>query len=91
MKGYQIPFTNLPVQEKPPNKIKRSEQQSLVVDQEMSELLETRAIQKAETADEEFLDNLFLEGKNGGNNPVINLKKLNTFIPYEKFKMEGLD
>ena len=30
--GYQIPFTNLPVQEKPPNMIKLSEQQSLLVD-----------------------------------------------------------
>ena len=84
MKRYQIPFTNLPVQEESPNKIKRSEQQSLVVDQEISELLEKRAIQKAEGAQEKFLSNLFLEEKDGGaNSPVINLKKLNTFIPYD--------
>ena len=54
VKGYQIPFTNLPVQEKPPNIIKMSEQQSLLVDQEISELLEKGAIQKAETTQRSF-------------------------------------
>ena len=88
VKGYQRPFTNLPVQEKPQ---KMSDKQSLLVDQEISELLEKGAIQEAETAQEEFLSNIFLVGKkNGGDCPVINLKKLNAFIPYEPFKMEGL-
>ena len=33
---------------------------------------------------------LFLvEKKDGGNRPVINLKHLNQFIPYQHFKMEG--
>ena len=76
MKGYQIPFTNLPVQEKPPNAIKMSEQHSMLVDQETSNLLEKRAIQRSETAKEEFLSNIFLVGKKDGENcPVINLKK----------------
>ena len=91
MKGYQIPFTNLSVQEKPPNTIKMSEQRSLLVDQQISELLVKGAIEKPETTQEEFLSNLILLGKNdGGHCPVINLKKLNTFIPYEHFKMEDL-
>ena len=38
-----------------------------------------------------FLSDLFLEGKKDeGNRPVINVKDLNSFIPYEQFKMEGL-
>ena len=91
VKEYQIPFTNLPVQEKPPNTTKMSEQQSMLVDQEISDSLEKGAIQKAETAQEEFLINFFLVGKKDrGNRPVINLKKLNAFIPYEHFKMKGL-
>ena len=49
VKGYQTPFTNLPVQEKPPNTIEMSKQQSLLVNQEISELLEKGAIQKVET------------------------------------------
>ena len=55
VKGYQIPFTNFLVQEKPPNTIKMSEQQSLLVDQGITELLEKGAIQKAEAAQEELL------------------------------------
>ena len=91
MKAYQIPSTNLPLQEKSPNTIKMLEQQSLLFDQEISELLEKGAVQKAQTVQEEFLSNLFLVGKKDrGNCPVINLKKLNTFIPYEHFKMKVL-
>ena len=57
-----------------------SEQHSLLVDQEISELLEKVAIQKVETAQEKFMTNIFLvEKKDGGNYTVINLKKLNAF------------
>ena len=39
----------------------------------------------------EFIGNLFLvEKKYEGNQPVINLKHLNQFIPYQHVKMEGL-
>ena len=39
----------------------------------------------------EFLSNLSLVDKSdGGKRPVINLKNLNSFIPYQHFKMEGL-
>ena len=40
---------------------------------------------------EEFLSNVFLVGKKGGEyRPVINLKHLNQFIPYQHFKLEDL-
>ena len=36
-----------------------------------------------------FFSNLFLvEKKDDGNRPVINLKHLNQFIPYQHFKMD---
>ena len=39
----------------------------------------------------EFLSNVFLVGKlDGGKRPVINLKNLNLFLPYQHFKMECL-
>ena len=86
VKRYQMPFTNLSIQEKP-NTIKMSEQHSLLVDQEISELLEKGAIQKVKTAQEKFISNIFLVGKNdGGNYAVINLKKLNPFIRCEHSK-----
>ena len=88
---YQMPFTNLSIQEKP-NTTKMSEQLSLLVDQEISELLEKGAIQKVQTAQEKFISNIFVVGKNdGGNYAVINLKKLNPFIRCEHFKIEGLN
>ena len=48
-------------------------------------------MKKAETAQDDFLGNLFLVGKNdGGNRLVTNLKKLYTFIPYEYFEKKCL-
>ena len=44
VKEYQIPLTNLQVQEKPPDAMKMSEQQSPLVDQEISELPEKEAL-----------------------------------------------
>ena len=38
----------------------------------------------------EFLSNLLVSKKDGGNRPIINLKHFNEFIPYQHFKMEGL-
>ena len=41
--------------------------------------------------DGEFITNLFLvEKKDEGNRPLINLKHLNQFTPYQHFKMDGL-
>ena len=38
----------------------------------------------------EYLSNLFLvPKKDGGQRPVINLKSLNKYFPYQHFKMEG--
>ena len=40
---------------------------------------------------DKFLSSLFLaKKKDGGNRPVDNLKDLNSNIPYQHFKMEGL-
>ena len=79
---------------KPPNTMRMSEQQSLLVVQEISELLERELFRKQSirnTAQEEFPSIIFVVGKkDGGNRPVINLKKPNAFIHYEHFKMEGL-
>ena len=39
----------------------------------------------------EFLSNLFpVDKSDGGKRPMINVKNLNLFIPYQNFKMRGL-
>lgn len=44
----------------------------------------------AEASDVGFISNIFLVPKKSGEmRPVINLKRLNTFVVYEHFKMEG--
>ena len=68
-----------------------SKEQFSLVEHEVLDMLEKGAIQKVVPTQGQFLSNLFLvEKKDGGNCPVINLKNLNKFIPYEHFKMEGL-
>ena len=50
------------------------------------------AMQPVSPCKNQYLSNLFLVSKrDGGNRPVINLKHLNNFIPYQHFKMEGLN
>ena len=54
-------------------------------------MLKKGAIQQTEHQVGESLSNIFLVGKrDGGNQPVVNLRYLNQFIPYQHFKMEGL-
>ena len=46
---------------------------------------------KCHTFQESFLSNIFLANKSDeGKSPVINLKNVNSFIPYQHFKMEWL-
>ena len=55
-------------------------------------MLEKDAVQKAKEMKGQFPSNLFLVSKKGcGNRPVINLKNLNSIIPYLHFKMERLN
>ena len=73
---------------------KKREQQKLI-ETEVKGMLKKGAIRQASTYGE-FLSNLFPVknkdgwGRRGGQRPVINLKHLNAFIPYNHFKMEGL-
>ena len=54
-------------------------------------MLRKGAIHLVHSKESQFLSNLFLvPKKDGGKRPVINLKALNSFIPYSHFKMEGM-
>ena len=70
--------------------MKYSKQRDLV-EEEVQVMLLKGAIQETNSSEGEFLSNIFLvPKKDGGQRPVINLKALNHFVPYEHFKMEDV-
>ncbi|CAB4383503.1 unnamed protein product [Rhizophagus irregularis] len=59
---------------------------------EISELLKIKAIQEMDPEEPCFVSNLFMVPKKGGSlRPVIDLRKLNIYVKYSHFKMEGID
>ena len=91
VKGYQIPFLKHPKQDRPPPKSSWSLEEQKLIDQEVQKMLQKGAIQEVPSIQGQFLSSIFLVPKKGlGYRPVINLKSLNHYIPYQHFKMEGL-
>ena len=91
MQGFKIPFSQTPFYYGPPQLGKVNQEERLQINSEIKGLLWKGAIQQVKSDPGEFLSNLFLESKNyGGHRSVINLKLLNSFIPYQHFKMEGI-
>jgi len=91
--GHEIDLLRDPMElsfSKPGMMILSKEEENLV-DTEIKHLLAKRAIKKVPRKKEQILSNIFLrEKKDGGQRPIINLKRLNAFTPYLHFKMEGL-
>ena len=89
--GYKIRFLSPPMRRRPPPPIPFSTADSILVDDLIHELLHKKAIRPISQEQVLFISNLFLVAKKGTEKrrPVINLKRLNEFIPDEKFKMEG--
>ena len=61
------------------------------LDLEMQHKLDKGAISPVVNHQNGFLSTIFLvPKKGGGNRPIINLKRLNEFVPHHYFKMEGI-
>ena len=87
----QIPFTIFPHQSRVPPPKFHNHSEKVVIDQDISEMLQKGAIQVVSPMNGDFLSSVFLvKKKDGGNRPVINLKELNSYVTYQHFKMEGL-
>ena len=68
------------------------QEKTVIVDQEIQEMLKKGAIKLvASNTKNQFLSSIFIvPKKESGYRPVINLKKLNKYIPYIDFKVKGL-
>ena len=92
VEGCTVPFHKIPQQKNIANSPKVIQEEKILVQKEIHKVLNKGAIVGIPNHfEEEFINNLFLaEKKDGENRPVINLKHLNQFIPYQHFNMEGL-
>ena len=89
--GWKIPFVRKPFQKNPPKQYSMGKTTSKIVSKEIASMLGKGAIKVVPDCKNQFISNIFVrEKKDGGHRPIINLKQLNAFIPYAKFKMETL-
>ncbi len=87
--SVRLEFNSNPTQfTVPRNAVMESDQEALC-NEEVRMLLGKGAIKETDSAG--FISGIFLiPKKSGGFRPIINLKKLNCFIVYRHFKMEGV-
>ena len=89
--GFQIKFLREPFQSRPPNNSSLSSNKQELIDLEVESMLSKGAIKEIHPSEsqEGFYSSLFLvPKKDRGTRPVINLKRLNEFIPPQHFKTE---
>ena len=96
--GYFIDFIDDPVQSCFPHDCVMSAEMSAVCDEEVKALLLKKAVIRISRPVDGFVSNMFATKKKKENEddpqlwrPIANLKRLNSFVYYEHFKMEGLD
>ena len=64
---------------------------SLIIDQQIQELLRKEMVKVSEPSSDQFLSSIFLiPKKNGGHRSIVNLKKFNQYISCVHLKMEVL-
>ena len=94
LEGYTITFHKIYQQKKILNSPKLSQKEKILVQKENHKMLNKRAIivETPNHLEGELISNVFLIEKKdrSGNPPVINLKHLNQFMPYQHFRIRGL-
>ena len=87
--GFKLEFTEPPRQGSPHRNAPLNPEQSALWNLEIQNLIDKGAIVKASS--QTFVSTVFVIPKSsGGWRPIINLKQLNEFLVYHRFKMEGL-
>ena len=87
--SVRLEFNSNPTQFTVPRNAVMGSDQEALCNEEVRMLLEKGAIKETDSAG--FISGIFLiPKKSGGFRPIINLKKLNSFVFYRHFKMEGV-
>ena len=74
-----------------PHSPQYSAEQSKLLEEEVSALLQKVAVSEVSQSEERFYSNLFLvPKKDRDHRPVVNLKALNQFLQPQHFKIEGI-
>ena len=91
VEGVNLPFMGVPKQNKEPKTLKFSKIEASLINDEIKEMLNKKAIEVVEPVHNQFVGQIFLRGKkDGGHRPVFNMKELNQFLEYQHFKMETM-
>ena len=89
--GTTIEFESIPVQRRQPATKNFSDTEVLVIENEITTLLEKGVIVRAEREPGDYLSPIFLrDKKDGSHRLILNLKGLNKSIIYHHFKMDTL-
>ncbi|XP_069107399.1 uncharacterized protein [Argopecten irradians] len=90
VQGIKIPLVKKPFQTRIPSSWVEG-QDAHLIESEVQTMLEKNVIVKSFHCTGQFLSPVFLvPKKDGGNRPVINLKRLNSCVEYQHFQMEGV-
>ena len=89
--GWIIPIAQVPPQVRYLREILFSESEQSALSVEIQDMLQRGVIVPCEQEAEQYVSSLFPRPKSDGSvRPIINLRSLNWYIPYQKFKMESL-
>ena len=91
VRGCQIEFVTQPILYRVPNEPTFSQTELKCIYDEIARLESLCIVEKTIPCEGEFISTIFTTPKKGGSpRLILNLKKLNKFIAYKKFKMEKL-
>ena len=91
--GFHLDLMGTPHQLSVPLTVPQTKENMALIDLEIQQMLEKEAIHVVPPGElhQGFVSSIFLvPKKGGGQRPVVNLRSLSQFIPYEHFKMEGI-
>jgi len=87
--GYKIPFISEPQQSQWPAQIQFNEEENNYIKDKIAELLANGVIRTTDATEVKFMSNIFLVPKSENDfRLILNLKKLNSFVHNEHFKMD---